>query len=255
MARQRILTNGQWADLLKPKCDERAIIRHYTLSREDLDQVAGKRGDHNRLGFAVLLCRIRQTGQTATGGDDLPDAVILFVARQLDINPAIHGRYARRDETRREYVGEIVRHLALSTLSRPTGRTLIAWLVGVAANERSPVRLAMLVREIRSRRILLQSLAVLDMIIRRARLRAEKIMICALVGDLDDARLAALDRLLEPVPEKSTRPAGVAEDRQCIPFGPQHGRDGRASADGAGGRHRPGGGEAGSHKYAVAAGR
>lgn len=204
MARLRILTDGQWADLVRSECDERSIVRHYTLSRDDLDLIAGKRGDHNRLGFAVLLCHIRQTGQTAAGGGDISDTVILFVARQLDIDPAVHSRYARRDETRREHVGEIVRHLALSALNRATGRALIAWLVGMAANERSPIRLAeMLVREIRLRRILLPLPAMLDMMIRRARLRAEKIMIRALVGGLDDARLAALDRLLEPVPEKS----------------------------------------------------
>ena len=53
MARRRLLTDVQWSALLSPPTDEREIIRHYTLSDEDLAAAASKRGDHNRIGFAL----------------------------------------------------------------------------------------------------------------------------------------------------------------------------------------------------------
>ncbi|OAN46241.1 hypothetical protein A6A04_20680 [Paramagnetospirillum marisnigri] len=147
--------------------DERAILRHYTLSRDDIDLIAAKRGDHNRLGYAVLLCRIRQAGRPPAAGEMVPPEVVAFVAMQLDIDPGVHTRYARRDETRREHVGDIIRRLNLVSFDRKVTKALITWLVGIATNERSPVRLAeLLIRECRSRGILLPLPVMLDLIVR-----------------------------------------------------------------------------------------
>jgi len=55
MARRKSLNDAQWTGLLLPPTEEREIVRHYTLSDEDLAVVASKRGDHNRIGFARLL--------------------------------------------------------------------------------------------------------------------------------------------------------------------------------------------------------
>ena len=50
MARRRLLGDELWARHLMPSADEREIARHYTLTADDLEQVAAKRGDANRLG-------------------------------------------------------------------------------------------------------------------------------------------------------------------------------------------------------------
>ena len=42
--------------------DPDALARHYTLTRTDLDLVATRRGDANRLGFAVQLALLRHPG-------------------------------------------------------------------------------------------------------------------------------------------------------------------------------------------------
>ncbi len=204
MARRRVLSDRQWIELCKPDHNERAIVRHYTLTREDLDWIGERRGAHNRLGFAVLLCRVRQTGSMAGLAEPAPGEGIAFVARQLGVAASEHQRYARRDETRREHVGEIVRRLALQSFERTSARPVLIWLVGIAAHERSPFRLAeMLVKELRSRHILLPQPVMLDLLLRQAQVRAERIMIEALTGSLDDARRNALDTLLGPQPDTS----------------------------------------------------
>ena len=63
MARRRLLNDVQWAALLSPPADEREIVRHYTLSAEDLAAVSTKRGNHNRIGFALTLCYLRFPGR------------------------------------------------------------------------------------------------------------------------------------------------------------------------------------------------
>ena len=42
--------------------EERELVRHYTLSSEELAHADGKRGDHNRLGYCVQLCLLRFPG-------------------------------------------------------------------------------------------------------------------------------------------------------------------------------------------------
>ena len=39
--------------------DEAALLRHYTLSDDDIEQIRVRRGGHNRLGFALQLCAFR----------------------------------------------------------------------------------------------------------------------------------------------------------------------------------------------------
>jgi TnpA family transposase len=63
MARRRLLSDEQLAPLWAWASDERAIVRHYTLSRADLDLIAKKRTASNRLGFAVLMCGMRFPGR------------------------------------------------------------------------------------------------------------------------------------------------------------------------------------------------
>ena len=43
MARRRLLSPEQWAGFLAASTDERDTLRYYTLRRDDLDLIAGKR--------------------------------------------------------------------------------------------------------------------------------------------------------------------------------------------------------------------
>jgi hypothetical protein len=52
MPRRELLTDSQRRWLDAPACDERAMVRHYTLTVEDLALIDRRRGDANRLGFA-----------------------------------------------------------------------------------------------------------------------------------------------------------------------------------------------------------
>ena len=47
-------------DLCQQTNDE--LIRHYTFSEFDLASIRQRRGNHNRLGFAVQLCYLRYPG-------------------------------------------------------------------------------------------------------------------------------------------------------------------------------------------------
>jgi Domain of unknown function (DUF4158) len=56
MPHRELLTESQRLSLQAPASDERGMVRHYTLSTEDLALINRRRGDPNRLGFALMLC-------------------------------------------------------------------------------------------------------------------------------------------------------------------------------------------------------
>ncbi len=61
------------------------MVRHYTLSSEDLALIDRRRGDPNRLGFPVLLCYLRLPGRTLRQEEQPPAAMLAFIAEQLAI--------------------------------------------------------------------------------------------------------------------------------------------------------------------------
>jgi TnpA family transposase len=63
MPRQELLTESQRLSLQSPASDERTMVRHYTLSSEDLALINRHRGKPNRLGFALMLCYLRFPGR------------------------------------------------------------------------------------------------------------------------------------------------------------------------------------------------
>ena len=63
MARRRLLGDEQWAALFALPAGERDVVRHCTLTPDDLALVAAKRSASNRLGYALLLCALRHPGR------------------------------------------------------------------------------------------------------------------------------------------------------------------------------------------------
>ena len=70
--------------------------------------VAKRRGDHNRLGFALQLVTVRWLGTFLTDPLDVPLAVLDYVAAQVEVaDPSCVKRYTERQKTRLEHQWEI----------------------------------------------------------------------------------------------------------------------------------------------------
>ena len=48
------------------------MVRHYTLSSEDLALINRRRGEPNRFGFALMLCYLRFPGRILQQGEEPP---------------------------------------------------------------------------------------------------------------------------------------------------------------------------------------
>ena len=66
MPRRSVLTPAERTSLLALPTTNDELIRHYTFSEFDLASIRQRRGNHNRLGFAVQLCYLRYPGPRPT---------------------------------------------------------------------------------------------------------------------------------------------------------------------------------------------
>ncbi|MGC5888003.1 DUF4158 domain-containing protein [Ralstonia pseudosolanacearum] len=108
MPRRELLTAAQRFELLAFPDDESELIRLATLSKEDFAFVRQHRGDHNRLGVAVLMVYLRHPGRVLGPNESPHTPVLGIIAAQLRVAPAVWDLYARRDETRREHLQELL---------------------------------------------------------------------------------------------------------------------------------------------------
>ena len=85
--RRQQLTEAQIAALFDPPTDRRELVRHCTLSEADTAMIRRCRGDHSRLGYALMLCYLRYPGRPLRINERPPAALISFVAEQIDVRP------------------------------------------------------------------------------------------------------------------------------------------------------------------------
>jgi hypothetical protein len=201
MARRRLLGDAFWTGVFALPTEELEVVRHCTLTPDDLALVAAKRSSHNRLAYALLLLALRHPGRALEVGEVPPTPMVAYVARQVGADPAALHAHHPRPQTRREQLAELMRRGEFRSFGRTEARAVGVWLTAVAGSRRTPSELATtLIDELRRRRILLPTPGVLEALIQEARARAERVVHRALTDGIDAARLAALDGLLVAAP-------------------------------------------------------
>ena len=124
MARRTVLTGRQRSALFSLPQQEADLLRHYTLSDEDLQHIEARRRPRNKLGFALQLCVLRYPGRLLAPGEFIPPAVVDFIGRQLDLDGYELADYAVRSETRHEHLAELRRLYGFRSFSDHAAREL-----------------------------------------------------------------------------------------------------------------------------------
>lgn len=178
------------------------LAAYFTLSPDDHALVRRRRGEHNRLGFALQFCTLRFLGFIPDDLTRAPGALVEYLAAQLDADQSELDGYAAREQTRTDHAAEVTEVLGFRTAGLDDLSHLGAWLLDRAMEHDRPTLLFQLAAEhLRAAKLVRPGVTVLERVVASARDRAERETFRRLAGLLTDERRRQLDALLEIDPE------------------------------------------------------
>ena len=204
MPRRSILSATERASLLALPESQDELIRFYTFNESDMALIRQRRGDANRIGFAVQLALLRYPGYALGTEMQLPEPIIEWIARQVRGDVNAWTKYGERDETRREHLQELRAYLGLSTFGLSDFRFLVQILTDLAMQTDKGLLLAEHALEmLRQRRIILPALTVVERACGESITRANRRIHRALSGPLNEHHRRRLDDLLRVRPDSN----------------------------------------------------
>lgn len=202
MPRRSILSPTEQMSLLALPDSQNDLIRYYTFNETDLSLIRQRRGDANRLGFAIQLCLLRYPGSMLGSELRVAESLIQWVASQIRVDAAAWSKYGQRDETRREHFQELRSYLGLSPFSQADFRLLINGLTDLAMQTDKGLVIAVQATELlRQRQVILPALKVIDRACAEAITIATRRIYKTLIEPLTAEHKQRLDDLLTVKPE------------------------------------------------------
>lgn len=179
------------------------LNRFFLLSDKELSILKQLRAEHNRLGFALQLCCLRYLGFFPEELQ-LPELVIKYVARQLQLIPELLVFYGKRSSTQREHQRKIQALLGYRRASNSDLRALEQWLVERALEHNQPLLLFhMACEHLKQQKILRIGTTILARMVATMRVKAQEINYQSLKNLLTTERSTWLDSLLEIEPDET----------------------------------------------------
>ncbi len=196
MAQRQRLSETQIAELFDPPTEQRELVRHYTLSETDLAAIARCRGDHNRLGHALMRCYLRYPGRALRVGERPPAAVLAFIAEQIRVFPAAIDEYLANERSRQRHAIECQEQIGLRYFGRHATAELTKTLLPRAMEDDRLAHLAALAMEAcRQRRIICPSPRALERLCAELRHQARREVYHRLTNGLSTDQRKSLDAL------------------------------------------------------------
>lgn len=196
---KELLTPEQRKEILTlNNLSEYEFTSYYSLSDYDIEVINRHRRDHNRLGFALQLCILRNPGCTINSMLEIPDNIITYVAKQIDVDPDVFSSYAKRDTTRREHLEEIRQVYGYRNLNNSDYRTISNDLLKSALENGNTMYLVRTALDLlRKEKIILPAIPTIERMVWLARTRAEKKIYAILTHDLFEGQKYELEKLID----------------------------------------------------------
>lgn len=197
---KELLTTEQRQEWMTPPNGEWELATYYTFSQHDLEIINRHRRDYNRLGFAVQLALLRYPGWSLTDILEVPDFLLDFLAKQLNIEPKVFSLYARRENTLWDHLKEIREEYGFTTFTPSDYRRLLKYLFKLAMENGNTIHLIReALDELRRSKIILPAITTIERVVWEARHRAEERIYSLIHSALTTNQKKKLDKLIEPI--------------------------------------------------------
>jgi len=198
MPRRKVLNAQERAELLNVPDDPELLATYYTFSNDELGWIGRATSDVNRLGFAVQLALMRYPG-VVVNSDWLPSAgLVRFAAEQIGVDAKIFAQYPIRDQTLWDHRAELQRLLRLRPYREHTDRLSALVCVDDLAvrTDHGATIVRALIENFRNWRVLLPSMAQLELLAGEAITRGERKVFAELTSTLTEKQREQLGQLL-----------------------------------------------------------
>lgn len=197
MTRRQLLTDEERQALLGIPLDPDGMARRFTLSRADLDLVAERRRDANRIGFAVQLALLRYPGVALSQLEQPVEPLVQWLAKQLEIPTAPFSGYAQRPQTMTDHARQLASRLGLRSATVEDMPMMIEAAAQAAwSTERGQPIVAAVISELRGKSIILPAAGVIERTAIAGRARARTRAMSALLSEVSREKIDKLEKLL-----------------------------------------------------------
>ena len=202
MPRRVILTERQRAALFGLPDSEADAIAHCTLSDADMAVINRRRGDANRLGFALQLCAFRHPGRLIQPGEVIPAPMLDFVAAQIGVETReameVANAYAVTGTTHYRHSSDLQRLYGYRPCSGMALAEMKAWLLEAAAAAPTNADLATAcVEEMRRCKVIVPGPTTIERLCGAALVLAERKATGLVAGRLDPTTRARMQALID----------------------------------------------------------
>lgn len=176
------------------------LARYFHLDDFDRMNISEKRGDHNRLGYSILLCTVRYLGRFPDLTTIIPVAVIDFLAEQLHIESGSEQvNIYNSGKQRRQHIDEITKIYGYTEFTDTrVAFSLTRWLYSLCwtGTSRPGILFERCTGWLLSHKVLLPGYSLLERYIARLRIRVENRLWYSLAACIDDSQAQRLLELL-----------------------------------------------------------
>jgi hypothetical protein len=178
------------------------LAQYFHLDRSDREITNGLRGDHNRLGFALMLGSARFLGVFPGADVEIPDSVTAFLVGELGLQegPSLKGYFALGGQRKRHLALIRVRYGFTEFADNGSARFRLArWLYALcwSGDDQPGPLIARATSWLVVNKVMLPGVSVLERFVGRVRDRAQKRLLKRLVAALDEKQRERIAKLFD----------------------------------------------------------
>ncbi|HLQ96715.1 MAG TPA: Tn3 family transposase, partial [Pseudogracilibacillus sp.] len=119
---------------MQQKWEMDELVEHFTLLPNEMELIGNKTGT-TRLGFAILLKVFQHEARFPTYKREVPDAIVQFIAKQMEIEPSLYSRYNWNGRTIKYHRAQIRDFFGFREATVQDATSIRNWLEQQAKND------------------------------------------------------------------------------------------------------------------------